>query len=203
MIKVNTHLSTEITDRRIRLSTKKYPFFFRTTWENYSSVYPLEYTCISISVGISCSYLFYIHVSFLSFFTTQIIFFFWQWLIPWEQTMIFSCISYITSYLPYVITILFSKKKNILTFYGCSRAHIASIILNTTCFIIIATTNSYQIRKEVFSFSINAICSSLYFAPRFRVLLLLDIIIIIRKKVSDCGCVFFIPFRVIFNLERS
>lgn len=99
--------------------------------------------------------------------------------------------------------IIFKKKKNILTFYGCSRAHIASIILNTTCFIIIATTNSYQIRKEVFSFSINAICSSLYFAPRFRVLLLLDIIIIIRKKVSDCGCVFFIPFRVIFNLERS
>lgn len=75
MIKVNTHLSTEITDRRIRLSTKKYPFFSRTTWENYSSVYPLEYTCISISVSISCSHLFYIHVSFLFFLQPKSFFF--------------------------------------------------------------------------------------------------------------------------------
>lgn len=59
MIKLNVHFSTEIINRRICMSTtKKYSDFSRTTWENYSSVYPVECTCLFISVSISCSFLY-------------------------------------------------------------------------------------------------------------------------------------------------
>lgn len=60
MIKLNVHFSTEIINRRIRMSTTKnaYSDFSRTTRENYSSVYPVECTCLFISLGISCSFLY-------------------------------------------------------------------------------------------------------------------------------------------------
>lgn len=58
-IKLNVHFSTEIINRRIRMSTTtKYPDFSRTTRENYSSVNPVECTCLFISVSISCSFLY-------------------------------------------------------------------------------------------------------------------------------------------------
>lgn len=59
MIKLNVHFSTEIINRRIRMSTtKKYSDFSRTMRENYLSVNPVECTCLFISFSISCSFLY-------------------------------------------------------------------------------------------------------------------------------------------------